>query len=302
MYYFIYGFLYLFSLLPIRILYFFSDATFLLIYYLFKYRKTVVFSNIKQAFPDKSDKEIKIIAQKFYHNITDSFVETIKLISASDKFIRKRFYGDFSVFHYLYEKGKKCHVHTSHNFNWEYANFATPLYISHTMLTVYMPIKNKIVDKLLKKIRTRTGAILLPATTTRSAILPFRNTQYALILVADQNPSNLQSVYWVNFLHKSTAFLRGPESGARRGNIPVIFSYFIKEKRGFYKIINFLAEENPANTQPGELTLRYVRFLEEMIRKSPEMWLWSHKRWKHSWKPEYKDLWVDKKPAPIKDK
>ena len=247
-------------------------------------------SNLLLAFPEKTKEERKKIAQKFYQNFADSFIETIKLFSAGKKFITKRFYGDFSVLDHLYEKGRKCQLLTSHNFNWEYANLGVQLNIKHTLLTVYMPIENKIFDRIFKKLRSKTGAILLPATEIRTAIIPYRNTLYTLALVADQSPGNPRNAHWINFLNKPAPFVRGPESGARRGNMPVVFSYFLKEKRGYYRIYNLLAEEYPANTKPGELTIRYVRFLEEMIRKNPEVWLWSHRRWKWDWKEEYGEV------------
>lgn len=297
MYYLLYGILYVFSLLPIGILYVFSDFFYFLLYYVFGYRKEIVFSNLKYAFPEKSEKEIKAIAKKFYRNLTDSFIETIKLLSAGKKFIRKRFYGDCSVFHELYKKEKKCQVHLSHNFNWEYANLSTQLEISHSMLTIYMPIKNKAFDKVVQKIRTRTGVKLLSATNAKNDFLPYRDTLYALILVADQNPGDPSKAYWLNFLGRPAPFIKGPESGARRGNIPVIFSYFVKEKRGYYKAYHSLEEEYPDSTKEGELTIRYVRFLEKMIRQSPEMWLWSHRRWKHKWKEDYVKNWIDELPV-----
>src|SRR5258708_33495965 len=286
MHYIIYGLLYSLSLFPLPVLYFLSDISYVLIFYIFRYRKKVVMSNLLLAFPEKTKEERKKIAQKFYHNFTDSFIETIKLFSADEKFIRKRFYGDFSVLDDLYEKKKKCQLHSSHNFNWEYANLGIQLNIKYTLLTVYMPIENKIFDRIFKKLRSKTGAILLPATKIRTGIIPYRNKLYAFALVADQSPGKPGSAYWINFLNKPAPFVKGPESGARRGNIPVVFSYFQKEKRGYYRIYNVLAEENPANTKPGELTIKYVRFLEEMIRNNPEVWLWGHRRWKWDWKEE----------------
>jgi KDO2-lipid IV(A) lauroyltransferase len=290
MYYVVYGILYFFSLLPLTVLYLFSDLAYFIIYYIIGYRRKVVRANLAQAFPEKTEAERKKIGKQFYKNFTDSFIETIKLISANEQFVRERFKGDFSVFQYLYDKGRKCQIHSSHNFNWEYANLGIPLNIPHRLLTVYMPIENKIFEKVFRKFRSKTGAVLLPATDMRNAILPHRNSLYALALVADQNPGNPASAYWIDFLGKPAPFVKAPESGARRGNIPVVFCYFIKEKRGFYNVYFFLADENPSQTKPGELTVKYVRFLEEVIRKNPEVWLWSHRRWKWDWKPEYGEI------------
>ena len=283
----VYGLLYFISLLPLRVLYWLADFIYVMLYYVFGYRKKVVMNNLAQAFPEKSTEERMEIAKKFYHNLADSFVETIKLISASEKFIRERFKGDFSVFEELFEKGKKCQIHSSHNFNWEYANLGIPLNIPHKLLTVYMPVRNKTFDRVFMKFRDKTGAVLLPATNMRSAILPYRNSLYALALVADQSAGAPASGHWIQFLGKPAPFVKAPESGARRGNIPVIFCYFVKEKRGFYNVYFELAEENPASTKEGEITVRYVRFLEEVIKKHPDVWLWSHRRWKWDWQPEY---------------
>lgn len=288
MYYFVYGPLYLLSLLPLRVLYLFSDVAYFIIYYLIGYRKKVVYHNLSIAFPNKTEKERKAIVKKFYKNFADSFIETIKAFSASDAFIRKHFTGDFSLFDKLVEKGvRKVQLHSGHNFNWEYANLSVPLHLLYPMLTVYMPITNKTFDRIFYKMRAKTGAVLLPATDIAKFILPHRNERYALALVADQNPGHPKSAYWVNFFNRPTPFVRAPESGARRGNIPVVFCYFRKEKRGYYKIFFQLAEENPSSTKVGELTKKYAGFLQWSIEQQPENWLWSHRRWKWEWKEEY---------------
>ena len=290
MYRIIYGLLYTASLLPMGILYGISDLAYLFIYYIMRYRRKVVADNMAQAFPDKSAVERTRIEKSFYQNFCDSFIETIKLISADEKFIRQRFYGDFSIFTYLHEKGKKCQIHSSHNFNWEYANLGLPLNIPHTLLTVYMPIANKHLDKIFKTFRSKTGAVLLPATDMRNAILPHRNTTYALALVADQNPGDPKNAMWFHFLGKPAPFVKAPESGARRGNIPVVFCHFLREKRGYYRVYFKLAYEEPKDTMVGEITGRYVRYLEQVIRDNPTVWLWSHRRWKWDWKEEYGEV------------
>jgi KDO2-lipid IV(A) lauroyltransferase len=290
MYHLVYAFLYLLSLLPLRLLYLLSDFAYVIIFHLIGYRKAVVFNNLAIAFPQKTEEEKTAIAKQFYKNFADSFIETIKLFSASDEFIKKRFTGDFSVFDTLYEKGLKCQIHSGHYFNWEYANLSIPLHLKQKLLTVYMPITNKAFDKSFIRMRAKTGALLLPATQLRSAILPFRNQQYVLALVADQNPGNIHNNYWLPFFGRPTPFLKAPESGARRGNIPVVFCHFYKVKRGYYKINFTLSEESPAQTEAGEITRKYVAYLENAIRQYPDMWLWSHRRWKHEWKEEYGEI------------
>ncbi|GAA4737969.1 lysophospholipid acyltransferase family protein [Flavisolibacter ginsenosidimutans] len=288
MYYLVYGPLYLLSLLPLRVLYLLSDFAYVLVYHLVGYRKKVVRYNLSVAFPNKTEKERQGIEKKFYKNFTDSFIETIKALSASPQFIKEHFTGDFSVFDELNRKGvQKVQLHSGHNFNWEYGNLSIPLQSPYPMLTVYMPITNSIFNRLFYKMRSKTGAKLLSATNIRSEILPHRHGKYVLALVADQNPGHPKSAYWVNFFERPTPFVKAPESGARRGNIPVVFCYFRKEKRGYYRIHFQLAEEHPSTTEVGELTKKYAAFLQDAIKQQPDNWLWSHRRWKWDWKEEY---------------
>lgn len=255
---FVYGLLYLFSLLPLRFLYLFSDVAYALLYYVIGYRKKVVYYNLSIAFPKKTVAQREAIAKRFYHNFTDSFIETIKAISASPQFIREHFTGDFSVFHQLHEKGvQKVQLHSGHNFNWEYGNLSLPLQLPYLFLGVYMPITSKVLDKIFYKLRGRTGGRLLSATNIRSELLPYRHDKYVIALIADQNPGHPANAFWVNFFGRPTPFLRAPENGARRGNIPVVFCHFRKEKRGYYRIYFSLADQNPATTKVGELTSRY---------------------------------------------
>ncbi|HTM91935.1 MAG TPA: lysophospholipid acyltransferase family protein [Flavisolibacter sp.] len=287
MYSIVYGLLYLVSLLPLRVLYLFSDFAYFIIYHVAGYRKKVVLDNLSIAFPEKTEIERKKIAKKFYRNFTDNFIETIKLLSAGKNFLRKHYICDVKLFEELYQQGKICQVHLGHNFNWEIANLAMAFYTPYTMLAVYMPITNKIIDRLFRKIRSKTGVVLLPATKMRTAMLPWRDKQYLLALVADQNPGVPSKGYWLNFFGRPTPFVTGPEKGARANDAAVVFVHFTKTKRGYYEAHPELASLEPNSLPETQLTQNYIQYLERVIKANPEMWLWSHRRWKHNWKPEY---------------
>jgi KDO2-lipid IV(A) lauroyltransferase len=287
MYYLVFGLLYLLSLLPLRVLYLLSDFAYWLVYHVFGYRKEVVLNNLAIAFPKKTEAEKIKIAKQFYRNFTDNFIETIKFISADDEWFRKHFIADPALFEQLYEQGYKCQVHLGHNFNWELGNLGMPLLFPYQLLSVYMPIKNKAMDRLFINIRKKTGAKLLPATDMRNAMIPFRNEKYVLALVADQNPGHPTAAYWINFFGRPTPFLKGPEKGARNAHAAVIFCHFTKKKRGYYQAHFTLATTEPQNMPETTLTRQYVAYLENVLRANPEMWLWSHRRWKMEWKPEY---------------
>ena len=128
---------------------------------------------------------------------------------------------------------------------------------------------------------------------------PYLEKQYLLGLVADQNPGKPEKAYWLNFFGRPSPFVTGPEKGARANNLPVVFAYMEKPRRGHYHAVLKLATQDAGQLKPGEITLEYVRYLENVIRRNPSMWLWSHRRWKHHWKEEYKDLWIEDEILPV---
>jgi KDO2-lipid IV(A) lauroyltransferase len=282
MYYIVFGFLYFVSLLPFWVLYLLSDFSYIILYYIIGYRKAVVIKNLSIAFPEKTEAERKAIAKKFYHNFCDNWIEALKLLSVSEKSVNKRISSNFEVFDQLYATGRCCHMLLGHQFNWEWGNAAVPMRVPFKVLVAYSPITSKIIDRLFLYIRRRFGCIMLPFNDMRRAMLPHRHSQYVLALVADQSPPNPLKSYWIDFLNTPTAFLQGPEKGARLGNIPVVYLAFSKPRRGYYHLEAKLLYDNPGTTKEGDLTAIYVKELENNIRQNPEIYLWSHRRWKHT--------------------
>ena len=296
MYYILYGFLYLQSLLPLRILYVLADGLSFLIFQVFGYRRKVIHENLKIAFPEKSEEERKRIATQFCHQFIDNFIETTKLLSCSEAFLKKRFTGNWEVFDDTFAKGQSVQIHLGHNFNWEWGNAAISAAIPHQVAVVYMPIKNAAMDKLFLKMRNRMGSAMIPATPVeafRTSMKQLRQHTYAMIFAADQSPGDPSKAYWLNFFNRPTGFVTGPEKGARLGKLPVFFTVISRKRRGYYHAHNQLATSDPRSLKEGELTVMFVRFLEDVVRQYPSNWLWSHRRWKREWKEEYGKMWID---------
>ena len=96
-------FLYALSLLPLPVLYLFSDVLFHLLYYVIGYRKGVVAENLRNSFPDKSQKELKAIEKKYFSYLADLIVETIKMVSASPAFLRSRYiFSNLEFFNFIF--------------------------------------------------------------------------------------------------------------------------------------------------------------------------------------------------------
>ncbi len=295
MYYIVYPLLYLVSLLPFFILYLISDFIAFLLYHVIRYRKKVVMSNLAIAFPDKSTEERIKIAKRFYQYFTDTFIESLKFISISKKELLKRVTGSFGLINSLIDKGHNINLMAGHQFNWEYANLLYSINLKIPFVGIYMPVENKIFNKVFLDVRSRYGTILISAPDFKNKMHDVFKMQYLLALAADQNPGNPLSAYWLNFFGRPTPFASGPEKGAIKNNAAVVYVGFNKIKRGHYNFTTTLLTEQSDTTKTGELTCLYRDILEKTIKQDPANYLWSHRRFKFEWKDEYKNLWVDEK-------
>lgn len=288
MYYIVYPILYLISLLPFFVLYGISDFLAFLLNHIIKYRKDIVLGNLQIAFPEKTDAERKKIAKQFYQYFADSFIETIKFLSISKKQMLQRATGTYDVINKLLSEGKSINLLCGHQFNWEYANLLYSAALKVPFVTVYLPVKNKVFNKIMYKIRTRFNAILVSPAQFGSKLHHVFNRQHILVLAADQSPATPKSGYWINFFNRPTSFLIGPEKSAIRKKAAVVFIGLKRVKRGYYHFESVLLTGDASQTDKrGQLTCLYREVLQIAITNDPANYLWSHRRFKFEWNPEY---------------
>ncbi|MFC2104905.1 lysophospholipid acyltransferase family protein [Bacteroidota bacterium] len=278
----------LLSKAPQFILFGLADIIYVVLYYIIGYRKLVVYNNLRNSFPEKSEKEIKSIQKKFFHNLSDIFVENIALIKMSKKRVLQMVkFEETDLPEKLFKNKKSIIGITGHYGNWE-VYLTLPEILPHIVLGVYKPLNNKFFDKQFYKMREKFDAIPVTMNDSYKTILNYKkkNELTFLGLVADQSPPKTGGNYWTTFLNQETAIFLGPEKIAKKLNAAVVFSYSEKIKRGKYLIKSKLLFENTSNCKEHEITESHVRFLESLINDNPECWLWSHKRWKHKRDPE----------------
>ena len=274
-------FSFLIGTLPFWVLYLLSDFLRFVLYNIVGYRKAVVVKNLKDSFPEKSEAEINRLVRLSYKNLAAVTVESFKGFTMSDKqivarhkVIKPKMLDQFS------EAGRGVILLPNHYGNWEWGAMSPSLQFEHDVVALYKPLSNKYIDRFVRKNRSRTGAFLGSIYKTAEIFEERKDNITAYVMASDQSPSNAKKSIWVNFLGRETAFLHGPEMYARKYNIPVVFVDIQRVKRGFYTMDLTVISDQSSVTKPEEITTRYVNLLEEVIRKKPENWLWSHKRWK----------------------
>ncbi|MBG0782341.1 MAG: lysophospholipid acyltransferase family protein [Bacteroidales bacterium] len=268
---------------PLWFLYIFSDILYYFGYYLFRYRRSVVWKNLMVSFPEKSKSEIKTIEKKFYHNLTDFFAEYIKMARISKEELYKRVhYENPELLKQLADQGKSVFLATGHCGNWEWFGKAIPLNTHHNGIAIYKQLSNKAFEELVKEIRTNHNNLtMLESRTTYRGLKQLNDKNNAVFIAADQSPSGSEQDYWTNFLNHDTAFFNGLEKMAKALDYVVMFVENSRIRRGYYKIKLTPITLQPRQTAPNEITENYVRMLEKAIVEQPDNWLWSHRRWKH---------------------
>ena len=282
-YYCLYSLLYALSLLPFPLLYALSDFVCFILFRVFGYRKNVVLTNLRKSFPEKSPAEIERLARRFYSYLCDLFLEMFKTLSISKESMLRHCQMSpeaLQLFRELGEEGKSLILVCGHYGNWEWAGNTFSLLCPQRLSVIYHPLSSPAFDHLMYKMRTRFGTGLIEMNATYKMMVRQKGTLTATGFIADQTPFP-ERAYWTQFLCQDTPVFMGPETIARKLNYPIIYTSVKRLKRGYYRIDAERLVERPAGTADGEISELHTRRLEQDILAHPEVWLWSHKRWKY---------------------
>lgn len=282
-YYISIPFLYFISILPFPIFYRVCDGLYFIVYYIIGYRKQVVLQNLRNAFPEKSEKEIKRLCKNYYHYLCDLFPETFKTLTIGKKSMLKHCTIDpkaKEIFDRYHSESKSVILVMGHFGNWEWAGNTFSLTCKHKLFVIYHPIRNKYFDALMYRMRTRFGSGLIAMKETFKDMVKNRPIITATAFIADQTP-HPENAFWTNFLNQDTPVFWGTERIARKIDYPVVYISVKRLKRGYYNIEAEVLSEHPKLTADEEISRLHTARLEQDIIEQPEIWLWSHRRWKH---------------------
>ncbi len=272
-----------FQFVPFRLLYGLADLVFYIVYYIVGYRKKVVFRNLRNSFPRKTEKEIGRIARAFYHHLSDLLIESMKAFTMPEEQVVKRYrYLNTAFLEDLYHQGKSVICVAAHYGNWEWGGVASGTQLLHKPVGFYKPLSNRYIDRYVRKTRVKGRSELAPITQTAETFRRPYDEPVIFYMVADQSPSSTRLAIWVDFLNQDTATLHGPEKYARVCEMPVVYAVSRKIKRGYYEVDFKMLEPDPSETKTGGITRRFMKLLEEDIVREPRYYLWSHRRWKLS--------------------
>ncbi|MBQ8046595.1 MAG: lysophospholipid acyltransferase family protein [Prevotella sp.] len=274
------------SLLPLRLLYVFSDAVSWLMFRVIKYRHKTILKNLSSSFPEKNEREIRLLERNFYRYLCDYFVETVKLMTMSERQLCRRMtFTGMEELNRVLDKGQSCAIYLGHYGNWEWI-VSLPLWTSDHVQCgqIYHPLENASFDRLFLKVRERFGARCIPMKDTLRSILQYRQQKKVVCIgyISDQAPHWSNIHHWIDFLHHDTPVLTGAERIVKSVDHAVFYGDVTRPRRGYYNCEMRLISEHPKGQSDWNITDIYFKELENTILRAPELYLWSHKRWKRT--------------------
>ncbi len=279
----VYPLVWLFSILPFRILYMVSDGIYALLYYIIGYRKKVVLYNLKLAFPNKPEEEILAIRKKFYHHFVDMFMEMIKSFTVSKEEVYKRYkYTNVELLNEMHKDGKSAILMGPHYANWEWI-MSIDTFVGYKGYAAYTKVNNKYFNKKIINSREKFGTHLMQTSKIITEIQDNKknNIQSMYGLLSDQSPQVHKTHYWREFFGIKVPVHTGGEMLAKKYDLNIVYMNVKKKKRGYYETTFSLITTDASKHPDYELTDIFIDKVEKQVRNKPEYYFWTHKRFKH---------------------
>ena len=270
------------SHLPLKILYLLSDFLFVLLRYVIGYRRKLVRKNLRNAFPEKSDKELRKIENHFYRNLCDYGVETLKLFTIRKEDLAERVqFRNLDLIEDLKEKNQPAILFAAHMFNWEWILTAGTFSLPIPLDFVYQKVQSNLFNKFSLLSRTRFGAYPIERSNVARETLRRKSILRGISIVADQYPGLVKDKrHPARFLNQESVFFLGGNQLALMSQYPVLYLNIKRLKRGYYEGTFSMLSQPPYSKDDVTPVNNYIIAIEEAIRRDPANWLWSHDRWK----------------------
>ena len=265
-------------------MYLLSDLAYPILYYIIRYRRRLVRENLRNSFPEKSVEEILSIEKKFYRNLCDVFIEAFKCLHISDQeMLRRVEILNCELPERIASEGKNVFMLLGHLGCWEWYQEVSVRYKApKKTCEIYKQIVSPYFASLMHEIRSRWDTTQIEMSQTVRTLLQWhaKGEPFLCGFIQDQRPDR-KAKDSIMFLNQQTWYIPGAEEIARKANAELIYLDVEKPSRGHYRLTfrEMIPNEEEANSR-YPLSQNFWHKMEQTIRRQPELWLWSHNRWR----------------------
>lgn len=268
--------------LPSWALYPLSDIVGFVLYHIVRYRRDVVADNLRIAFPEKSDRERRVIGRRFYRYFCDTFLEAPRMMAWSPEEMRRHFtFEGTEAMLEAARKGKNSILFIGHYGQWEWIPSIALWLPGMACAQIYDRLRDPIADELMLRNRQAHGSKSVERHETLRYMVRMDQSgePFGIGFVADQSPSINQLLHYETFFDLEVPVHLGAEKLTHRMDLEPFFLDLRRVRRGYWTI-----QVRPMKPLAGAkpLTTTFYELLEEMIRRQPAYYLWSHKRFQYA--------------------
>ncbi len=270
--------------MPLTLLYRLASVVSWLSQRAIKYRVETVDRNLRAAFPNESDEWYSNTRKAFYKHFAEVAVESLygRRMPQPELEDRVELVGWEPLLTTGDGAPKPGILLSIHHGNWEWLTQRASLAVSAPLDGVYKPLHDKGADRFAFESRSRWGATLVTMKAMGRHVLRHRRKPRVLALLADQAPGKRETAYWTTFMNQPAGFFLGPATLANITQYPVYFARGRRLSQGYYEAELVEICREPGTLSQEALIERYVELAEETIRRQPESYLWSNRRWKRT--------------------
>lgn len=274
------------GLLPAPAAYAFGRSVARLAYTLAGNLKRTGATNLRLAFPEKSEAEREALLRECFASLGRELGLFSQFSSRSLEELR-----DLIEVHGLehLEAAKSVHgnrliLFTAHLGAWELTSFGLAL-VGHPFNFLVRRLDNPKIEELVDRVRIRFGNETLDKlSAARSMLKLLRSGERPLGLLPDLNTLDDEAIF-VDFfgVPAATTFIVAKLALRTKAPLVPIFAPWSEEKKKYLLIVEPPVTPEPTGDEEADvrkLTTQLSLLIEDQIRKWPGQWLWIHKRWK----------------------
>ncbi|MBI3609723.1 MAG: lysophospholipid acyltransferase family protein [Nitrospirae bacterium] len=252
-------------------------------FFLYKERRRALHHLRSALGGERSPEDCRRIALESFRNLGKTFFEVLTLDRLTRDEIDRlvRFEGEESL-KAAAALGRGVIFITGHIGNWELLAMAVAA--RYPLAVVAAPIYDPRVEKIIVRLRAAHGVETLIRNSPgylRRLIAMLRRGGVAGLLI-DQD-TKTEGVF-VPFFHREAYTPTGAASLAFRTGAAVVAGFILRDSTDRHRVIL----QGPLTlTRSGEMeqdirneTARFTKMIENQIRKTPEQWIWMHRRWR----------------------
>lgn len=249
------------------------------------YRERIVYENLRASYPDMNEDNRLTLQHRCYRHLLRLIGEIIWGAIVPRRWVsrRIRFENAEAVLQEAKTHGAVI-VMLGHIGNWEWAaDFQREMNtIGGTQHNIYQSLHNRFFDRLMQRIRLRRGGALIEKRLLLRRMVAQRNDGQPKLygMLCDQHPERGKEKLTLTFLNQSTPMLTGAEELSRRFDYPCWYLHIRQEDLGHYVCRFEPLKGQEYEGQDYPITRQYAELLEKNINEQPELWLWTHNRWR----------------------